>query len=72
MWDFLSFFHLVLPCLLAERGLRSSLYNILFNTFPYFPIVLQKHQVCLVHVEILGMSYHKEKLHQDFALEVFV
>lgn len=69
---FLSSFHLALSCLLAQGRFRSSVYNTLFNIFPYFSIALQKHQVCLVHVEILGMSYHEEKLHWDFAQEIFV
>lgn len=68
---FLSFY-LALSFFLAQRRFRSSVYNILFNIFPYFSIDLQKHQVYLVHVEILGMSYHEEKLHWDSAVEIFV
>lgn len=68
---FLSSLYLSLSCLLAQRRFRSSVCNILFNIFPYFSIALQKHQVCLVHIKILGMSYHGEKLHWDFSLEIF-
>lgn len=58
----LSSFYLSLSCLLAQRRFRSSACNILFSIFPYFSIAFKKHQVCLVHVEILGMLYHEEKV----------